>query len=366
MNTTRNQYNPESVSHPGDTLIEKLKELGMGNKEFSVRVGKPEKTITAITKGQSSITPDMAIKFEDVLKIKASFWLKRQMAYDEFKARVKRVEVIDSAKDWAKNFPYPAMAKFGWVATTRRIEEKVVELFNFFGVSNHLAWNSYYFEQELKVSFRISLAHTNHSYAISSWLRRGEIQTQNIKTIPYDSNLLKKSLTSIKTVMANHPEDFFIQLQKICLRSGVKLVYTPCLPKAPIHGSTRWIGDTPLIQLSARYKTNDIFWFTFFHELGHILLHGKKYISIENVDYDDIDKVKEDEADKFAIRHTFRDEDERDFLKQAPMSTADIIAFAKKINTHPALIIGRMHKKKYLHYSEGREFIRMIDLAINE
>jgi len=90
MKTTINQYHPDTVSHPGTTLIEKLREMGMGNKEFSIRVGKPEKTITALTNGSSSITPDMAIRFEDVLKIKASFWLKRQKHYDEYRARIKR------------------------------------------------------------------------------------------------------------------------------------------------------------------------------------------------------------------------------------------------------------------------------------
>ena len=46
--TAINQYFPQSVSHPGETLEEKLQEMGMGPKEFSIRTGKPEKTIFAI------------------------------------------------------------------------------------------------------------------------------------------------------------------------------------------------------------------------------------------------------------------------------------------------------------------------------
>ncbi len=86
MAIKKNEYLPETVSHPGLTLIEKLKELGMGNKEFSVRVSKPEKTITAVTKGDSSITAEMAVKFEDVLKIPASYWLSRQRRFNEYQA----------------------------------------------------------------------------------------------------------------------------------------------------------------------------------------------------------------------------------------------------------------------------------------
>ncbi len=89
MDTKRNEYKPESVSHPGLTLREKLAEMGMGDKEFAVRVGKSEKTVTAVTSASSSITPDMAVKFEDVVKIPASFWLKRQQRYEEYLARLK-------------------------------------------------------------------------------------------------------------------------------------------------------------------------------------------------------------------------------------------------------------------------------------
>ncbi len=362
MKTKINQYQPQSVSHPGLTLSEKLEEIAMGSKEFSVRVDKPEKTISAVLAGNSSITPEMAVKFEDVLKIPASFWLKRQRRYDEYLARLEREKDIEEAKDWAKEFPYAKMANFGWVTATRKVEEKVMNLFEFFSVSNHKAWESYYYNQELKVSFRISLAHTNAALAVAAWLRQGEIQAANIEVPPYDASKLKNSLQRIKDVMATHPEDFFEQLQEICRGAGVKVVYTPCLPKAPIHGSTRWLRDIPLIQLSARYKTNDKFWFTFFHEVGHILLHGKKYISIENIEYGEQDKLKEKEADDFAIKWTFSEKEEKEILKSIPLSTSDIISFAKKINTHPALIIGRFQHKGLISYSVGREFIESINL----
>lgn len=362
MAIKKNEYSPESVSHPGLTLVEKLKELGMGNKEFSVRVGKPEKTITAVTRGKSSITAEMAVKFEDVLKIPASFWLSRQRRFDEYLARIKRQEDVKNGIEWAKGFPYAKMASFGWVQTTRKIEEKVLALFDFFGVSDHNAWKSYYYDQELKVSFRISLAHTNESMAVSAWLREGERRAKTLGTPAFNSTLLKDSLSEIKSIMANHPDSFFQDLQKICFNAGVIVLYTPCLPKAPVHGSTRWLGNTPLIQLSARYKTNDRFWFTFFHEIGHILLHGKKFISIENIEYNDQDLDKEREADDFAIKYTFSEEQEEEVINSAPLSSEEILYFAKKFNTHPALIIGRFHKKELVHYSVGREFIESIDL----
>lgn len=106
--------------------------------------------------------------------------------------------------------------------------------------------------------------------------------------------------------MAKHPDGLFNQLQKICLEAGVKLVHTPCINKAPINGCTRWLNDTPFIQLTDHYTSKDSFWFRFFHEAGHIILHGKKDIFLENLDYSDKDLHKEEEADEFACKWTIK------------------------------------------------------------
>lgn len=86
---TLNKYKPQIVFHPGETLKEKLEEMGISPKEFALSTGKPEKTIIAIINGDSSITPDMAIQFEKVTRIPANFWLNSQLSYDEHLAGIK-------------------------------------------------------------------------------------------------------------------------------------------------------------------------------------------------------------------------------------------------------------------------------------
>lgn len=358
-----NQYVPESISHPGETLREKLEEMDMGSKEFAIRTGKPEKTISLVLNGESAITPDMAVLFESVLKIPAHFWMQRQNLYNESQARIKRQEAIKEAEPWARSFPYADMSKKGWVPKTRKVEEKVVYLFQFFGVATHHAWESYYLESKLKIEFRISLAHTNNPYAISAWLRHGEIEADQMATISYNKQKLEKSLPSLKNVMAQQPTNFFAQIQDICANAGVKVVYTPGLPKAPICGATRWLGDVPLVQLTGRYNRNDSFWFTFFHELGHILKHGKKYISLEKVDYEEKDDTKEAEADAFAIEWTFSEKQEKEVMQEEVLDKEKILAYAQKFNTHPAMIIGRLQKREVIHYSDGHDLIVKIDLS---
>lgn len=360
----QNQYFPQSRPHPGVSLAEKLQELDMGPKEFAVRTGKPEKTIIAIMKGESSITPDMAVQFENVLRIPAHFWLNSQRNYDEYKAREKRQELLQSSIDWMQSFPINEMIKQEWIEAGKSATDRAYALLTFFGVSSPKAWENYYYGQQLKVAFRISLAHTKEPHALSAWLRKGDLQSAELKTISFDEKKFKSNLDEIKVLMAKHPDNFFNKLQQLCLEAGVKVVHTPCLPKAPISGSTRWMNEgVPLIQLSGRYKRNDSFWFTFFHEAGHILLHGKKDIFMEDIEYTDKDLSKEAEADQFAVKWTFSEEQEEELLKQFHIAENDIIDYAQKCGTHPAMIIGRLQKKGLIHYAVGRQFIVPINLG---
>ncbi len=362
---TLNEYYPEEVLHPGHTLNEKLSELGMSKKEFALRTGKPEKTIIAVLQGSSSITPEMAILFENVTKIPAHFWINKQSRYNEFKARKQRKLAVVEAESWARKFPYPEMAKHGWVPQTRKIEEKTIYLFEYFAISTHQAWDSLYIERQLKVAAYASLKHTLEPQAISAWLRQGELQAQGCSCPVFDKKKLRLIIEPLKSIMATHSTDFFKKIQKLCLECGVKVFFTPKLPKVPINGSTRWIKDTPVIQMTARYRQNDRFWFTFFHEVGHILLHGKKYISLEGIDFSESDPLKEQEAHAFAEEVTFSQKAEKEMLSNKHIDENLILEYAQRYNTHPALIIGRLQHKRLIPYSVGHQFIEPIDLSGN-
>lgn len=287
-----------AVHHPGVTLAEKLKETGMSVKEFAVRVSKPEKTIFAVISGSSSLTTEMAVSFEAVTKIPASFWLRKQQMYDEYVVRKKKEADSKAAIDWMRLFPYAEMVERGWIKPAKTSEEKVRNLFEFFAVSDQKAWANYYINQKLKVAFRISLSSAKDPQAMSVWLRQGEIQAiKEGLNASFDEKKLKEALPAMKQLVADEPEDSFHQLQTICRSCGIVLIATPILPEAPVNGATRWIRDTPVIQLSS----NKNIWFNFFHEVGHILLHGKKEIFLEDTRLSGQDEAKEKEADHFAL-----------------------------------------------------------------
>ena len=352
--------------HPGVTLEEKLEEMGMSVKEFAIRTDKPEKTINAVLKGDSSVTPDMAVAFEIVTGIPASFWMNKQQNYNEYVARKKREEALKASIEWSKQFPLAVMQKLGWIPTLKSEEEKVSALLSFFAVSSREAWQDYYYNQPLKVAFRISLSQTKNPFAVSAWLRRGEIQAmgQNVDC-EYSPDLLRNTISDFKRLLFDNSNQMPARLQAVCASCGIKLIYTECLPQAPISGATRWIQNVPCIQLSGRYKMQDVFWFNFFHEIGHILLHGKKDIFLEDIEYSDYQKEKEMAADAFASEVLLSAKQEQEITMLRHWSREDIIMFADKFDTVPAIILGRLKHRSLIPQSYYRDLVPNVELWKN-
>ena len=338
------RFEPVVYFHPGVTLEEKLQEMGMGAKEFAMRTGKPEKTIFAVINGNSSVTPDMAIAFESVTRIPASMWLISQQKYDEYLSRKKRDKRLAAAGDWVKGFPYAEMAQQGWVEPEKAMVEKAKRLLSFFMVSSVKAWEGLYLNQGLKLSFNISLKKARNPYALSAWLRRGEIQAEEVEVGEYSGEKLRARLPEMKKIMAEAPGEFHLRLQEECAVAGLKLIYTPCLQNAPVNGCARWIRNSPCIQLSGRTKKYESFWFTFFHEVGHILLHGKKNIFLEELEYEGLQVDKEKQADSFANRMLLSLTDEREILRRSDHTPEAIQRYALTYGTHPSIIAARLKR----------------------
>jgi Zn-dependent peptidase ImmA (M78 family) len=107
-----------------------------------------------------------------------------------------------------------------------------------------------------------------------------------------------------------------------------------------VCGLTQWLTpEKAVLQLSLRYKTNDHFWFSFFHEAGHILKHGKKEKFVEDGgDHD----AKEEEANRFAEDSLIP----RDWASGLPTlrSREQVEAFAEAVGIAPGIVLGRLQK----------------------
>jgi addiction module HigA family antidote len=345
MVNSRNQYFPDSVSPPGETLDELLEGIGMPQAELARRMGRPIKTINEIVKGKTAITPETALQLELVLDIPASFWNNREKRYQEYLARLAEKKYLEEQILWLEHFPTREMIKFGWIEKHNNKIDQLRELLNFFGVASPKDWETIWLESADAV-FRQSPAFEADQHCVSAWLRKGEIDAQSIDCAPYDNKRFIHALHEIRNLTENSPKEFVPKAQELCSQAGVALVFIPSLPRTRASGATRWLSkDKALIQLSLRYKTNDHLWFTFFHEAGHILLHGKREAFVED---GVMDNEKEDQANRFAADFLIPPDEYSSFSPTyAHFSKEDVIKFAMNIRIHPGIVVGRLqHDEK--------------------
>lgn len=264
------------LSCPGDTIQETIDILGMSQVELAERMGRSKEKLNELINGKAPITKETAGKLELVLDIPAHTWLELERIYQEEQLAIEQLEFLQKCKDWIVRFPIAKMKKLDLLPKTKIREELTEALLRFFRIATPSEWDSIY--KENSMAFKINLNHVTQPEAVSVWLRWGEIQVEKIQLKEFDKKAFKARISEIQKISFDHPDDWQQQLQDICAECGIALVYTPCITKAPIYGAARWIknGTVPLIQITDRQKHNNAFWFTFYHECGHILLHGKK------------------------------------------------------------------------------------------
>jgi HTH-type transcriptional regulator/antitoxin HigA len=350
-----------SISKPGDTIVELLEYHKMTQAELGSRMGKTPSKINDIINGKEPITVNTALLLEKVLgpNPNAQFWLNRETLYREKLARLEEDQQMFQWISWAEQHPLREIKKCGFIIADKGVEA-VKQLLLFYGIASPKQWEIVCKPPNLSVNFRKSSFHQTSISALTAWLRIGELQAKSLRLPLFDKDKFRQILIEVKKLVTAHPENFAVLLRAMCAEAGVAIIYTRCLPKAPINGVARWVNGVPIIQLSDRYKTNDIFWFTFYHEAGHILLHGKKQTFLDSDTSSIVDQEKENEADRFASKYLLDD----DFQNQLvfPITVDGIVRLAAIYKTHAGVVLGRLQKLKKVDYSFGNHLKKKISL----
>jgi len=350
-----NEYIPELVSVPGETLQEILDERGISQAELADRAGRPRKTINEIVQGKAAITPETALQLERVLNIPAAFWINLEANYRASVARTSEREELQQHLDWVRRLPVTAMIRQGWV---RRLPDKIdqlQELLNFFGVASPLRWE----EMVEATAFRKSSAFEVNIGALMAWLRRGEVEGRRTVCRSFDKATFRAVLDRTRALTVRPLPEVFKEVQGRCADAGVAVVFVPELPKTRVNGATRWLSkEKALIQLSLRYRREDVFWFSFFHEAGHVLLHGKREVF---VDGELGDGGQEKEADNFANNTLIPSGPYRRFVRQTYFTKASVLEFAMGIGVHPGIIVGRLQHDRVIGFNKLTGLRRSIE-----
>ena len=349
--TMLNQYIPDYLVPPGEVLEEYLEAYSMTQAELSARTGLTKKTINEIIKGKSPITSETALKLERSLGRPAHFWNNLERQFQEDRSRFAEEKRLEGHLDWLKKIPLSHLTKLGWLPKKSDKISQLTEVLRFFGVASPEQWLTVW--QEHQVAYRQTIRFEACAEFVSAWLRKGEIDARQIACEPFDRKRFQEALDVIRGLTMEEPKIFQPRLVDICASAGVAVVFIPELPKTGVYGATRWLGDKAVIQLSLRYKSNDHLWFTFFHEAGHIIKHGRKEIFIEG---NGMDSEKEEEANAFARDRLIPPADYRRFIASWDgRSLAPIEAFAEKIKIAPGIVVGRLQYDKRLPNSHGNK-----------
>jgi HTH-type transcriptional regulator / antitoxin HigA len=356
-----NTFRPDYATPPGQTLLEILETVGLSQAELAERTGRPKKTINEIIKGKAAVTPETALQFERVLGIAASFWVSLEQHYRQALARSEERTRLAQYVDWLKRFPISDLISRQWIKPKADKVELVQEVLSFFGVASPEAWDEVWSSSLLGTSFRQAHSRTGDFGVIAAWLRRGEIQGRELECQPYSSSRFKEALRKIRELTRDQDINRACELMiKECSLAGVAVVLIPELPRLRVCGATRWLSaEKALLQLSLFYKRDDQFWFSFFHEAAHILLHGKKEIFVDEANGSQ--DREEKEANKFAAEYLIPHDEYMGFIDDRNFTASQIIKFANRLKISPSIVVGRLQHDKVIKFSERNDLHVRVD-----
>ena len=189
--------------------------------------------------------------------------------------------------------------------------------------------------------------------ALTAWLRLGELEARRLDFAAFDRKLLEASLPALRAMTGQAPEVFQPALTSLLARSGIALVICPHFPGTRVHGATFWLGrGKAALLMTIRGAWADVFWFSLFHEIGHLLLHGRQEVILENDDADPALQEREDEADRFAGDLLLPADDYLRFVDSGGFSGAAISALASEVGIDAGIVVGRLQHDGHLRHDE--------------
>ena len=341
--------------HPGKLLLSEIEKRGMKQKELAIRTGTSDKHISTVINGTNSISPSFARKLDIALGDESGTWSRRQAEYDEYEAEIEEknniseeeVCVFKGMKEVVEHFLH-----LNIMHNHCGDIEKILQLRKVLCVNNltfipKITYNAAY-RAQVRTSTNID------PYVLFAWQRMCEIQTENaVIDAKFDSKKVIKSIPKIKEQMFesdSKPDRMIESLKSIFSKCGVAFEVVKHFRGAPVQGFIKKTDDGRVILcLTIRGKKADKFWFSLFHEIGH-LLSGD--FASRFVDFDKVKADMEERADSFACDTLIDPTRYKKFIESGKYRTLKYInSFADSIGVPNWVVIGRLHNDEWLDWS---------------
>lgn len=336
-------FRPDWTSPPGETVADILEERRLTVDHLARRMGQTLEQVMELLDGRVALTLQTAKKLELVLGAPAAFWMTRENQYRNDLTRLQRQSKFEVQSEWLSEFPIADMTKFGWIPKVTSAAEKMSACLRFFDVTDPSEWRKAYQDILETAAFRTSPSFKSDRGAIAAWLRQGERKSTELTCQPWNPMRFKEVLPDLRPLTRRkEPARFVPELTERCAECGVAVVIVRAPARCRASGATRFLSPSrALLLLSFRYLSDDHFWFTFFHEAGHLLLHGEKALFLEGVV---ARNEEEEEANEFAARMLIPPNLEP-ALSRLQAQAREVIRFSRLVGVSPGIVVGQLQHR---------------------
>lgn len=338
-------FEPDWFSKPGDTVLTLMRRRNVTADSLAAALPGGLDAVRGLFDGSSRVDDAVAEGLSAVVGGSAGFWLKRQANYERAVERVVHAVPEGEFDGWLRNVPVPG-GRAGDVRSEKGRRQAVRQRLIFFNVNNLETWTRRYGSIRSETQFRTSPALASDDGAVSMWLRQGELEAALHSAAAWNAKGLEASVGEIRGLSRiGHPSRFLPKLRAVLARSGVVLAIVKAPSGCRASGAARMISpDRAMILMSFRFRADDQFWFTLFHEVGHLVLHGGcSFVDDEETLEDD----REQEANAFA-RDCIIPPERRPEFRDLPPAREAVLRFSVSCGIAPGLTVGQMQHRKMI------------------
>jgi len=359
-------FEPDYAHPPGETVRQTLDAMGMSQAEFARRADLSTKHVNQIVQGDAPITPDTALALERITRLRAAIWNGLEANYQVIsRLAISRRSLTEEDLAWVRAMPVRELTQRGFLPDSKDPATRFEHLLRFFRVANRRAWEAVWLDPD--ASFRRSSAFDAKPEAVATWLRLAELKAAQVDCAPFDKAAFREATDEIRRWIERPVSPKLIgQIAELLARAGVAFVLVRGIEGSRASGVTRWMSATKAyIAMSLRYKRDDHFWFTLFHELAHVLLHGKRRMFVEfdkGMNVGLAAKVAEAEADRFAADALIPRAYVPRLRALGSPNKNELNILAREIHVPPGVLVGRMQREELIPWSAHNDLRVPIDL----
>ena len=337
-------FEPEWAVPPGATIAAILSAQSLSRESFADALGESVETVQRLLLGLEAVNDDLADRLARCLGSSQAFWVAREAQFRADSERLLQRETAKERESWVNQFPVREMASLGWIGEFQSRAEATDQCLRLFGVPNVAAWRSRYAGASGVAAFRISASARKEPGAVTAWLRWAELIAGRTPCGAWNPEAFRQRLQIARRLTwQKDPAAFLPTLRRLCAEVGVAVVVARTPKGCPASGATHFISPgKAMMVLSFRYRSDDQFWFTFFHEAGHLLLHGPESLFLE--EEGEPTSGEEREANEFAQAMLVPPDCTAE-LQALSLDKVSILRFARRIGVAPGLVVGQLQHR---------------------